>query len=169
MKLWLKKLLETYFPAVKHLTMADQVEAEKWANWMKDQWAKRGLVNLSQQRIPMTETRNAIKQEFGEDHIALVTMNFTEQQWRTMNNPIIDRVQLRNEQVQIIQDPEAIVVKALELLASTYWYDLAAGLVAVTGRRWGMSRRLCQCGNLTLVTSHQTQSQTDSRLLSNLG
>ncbi len=135
MKLWLKQLLETYFPAVKYLTTADQVEAEKWANWMKDQWARRGLVTLSQQRVPMTETRNAIREEFGEDHIALVTMNFTEQQWRTMNNPIIDRVQHRNEQVQIIEDPEAIVVKALELLASSYWYDLAAGLVAVTGRR----------------------------------
>ncbi len=33
----------------------------------------------------------------------------------------------------------------------------------------GMSRRLCQCRNLTLVTSLQTQWQTDSRLLSNLG
>ncbi len=135
MKLWLKQLLETYFPAVKYLTTADQTEAEQWANWMKDQWASRGLVTLSQQRVPMTETRNAIREEFGEDHIALVTMNFTEQQWRTMNGSIIDRVQHRNEQVQIIEDPEAIVVKALELLASSYWYDLAAGLVAVTGRR----------------------------------
>ncbi len=61
----------------------------------------------------------------------------------------MDIKQFEKEQAILLQEPE---------IAQTW----------ITYQR-GMSRRLCQCRNLTLVTSHQTQSQTDSRLLSNLG
>ncbi len=137
MKKWLTELLKLYLPEVADLTDTPdgRATAQQWADWMKTQWAQRGLEALSQQRVPMTETRNFIKEHLGADHVALESMNFTEAQWRVMNEPIIQKVQQRNEQVQLLDDPQAIVQRAGELLDSPYWPELAAGLVAVTGRR----------------------------------
>ncbi len=52
---------------------------------MKAQWGERGLVALSQQRIPMTEGRNFIKENLDPGHVALVTMNFTEAQQKEID------------------------------------------------------------------------------------
>ncbi len=87
MKKWLTELLRLYLPEVANLTDTTngRATAQHWADWMKAQWAQRGLVALSQQRVLMTESRNFIKANLDPGHVALVTMNFTEAQWRIMN------------------------------------------------------------------------------------
>ncbi|MGJ3254635.1 MAG: protelomerase family protein [Elainellaceae cyanobacterium] len=136
---WLEKLIDEYIPAIATLSNTDagHVEAHRWAEWMKEQWAKHGLKSLSQQRNLMTDVRNAIKQRLGEDHFALESMNFAPDEWTHINHSIEDRVAEQNES-QIILSPKtvnAIVYRATNLLVSREWADIAAGLAVLTGRR----------------------------------
>jgi hypothetical protein len=136
-KKWLTSLLNRYLPMVEHLTNDQSgIEAATTAaQWMKGQWVSRGLVALPQQRNPMTETRNFLKQMLGEDHVSLTAMNFTTEQWREMNNITSDRVEERNENQKLITNPQAIVDKAVLLLHSHDWAEIAAGLAVLVGRR----------------------------------
>lgn len=137
MKKWLAVLLDDhYLPAITPLedNEADRAKAEEWATWLKQEWAERGLTGLNQQRTLMTDTRNAVK-AINPHHISLESMNFTTQQWREMNTPTSDAVENRNENQKLIKNPDAIVAKAIELLSSNDWAEVAAGIVVCTGRR----------------------------------
>ena len=140
MRKWLEKLIaEEYMPAIAALkdTPEGRSEAQGWANWMKKQWAKHGLKALKQQRNLMTDVRRAIKERLGPDHFALESMNFTVDEWIQINQPIDDQVANRNEH-QILLDPKnvnALIYRAVNLLDSREWSDIAAGLAVLTGRR----------------------------------
>jgi hypothetical protein len=94
-----------------------------------------GLADLKQQRNLMTDVRSAIKSHLGTDHVALETMNFTVEEWTTINDPIAAQVARRNENVVLLDNPDAIVAQAVRMLESREWADIAAGLVVLTGRR----------------------------------
>ncbi len=138
MRRWLKKLYDhQFFPAVASLgdTPQDRQIAEQWSTWMKRQWHDHGLKQLKQQRNLMTEVRQALKQQLGEDHVVVETMNFSRDEWIQINLSINDRVAARNEQQGLIEQPDAIVDRAKMLLDSRDWSEVAAGLAVVTGRR----------------------------------
>jgi Telomere resolvase len=137
MRRWLQALVDEYLPAIAGLqhTDAGRVEAIVWANWMRQKWADYGLADLKQQRNLMTDVRGVIKAQLGTDHVALEAMNFTMAEWTTMNEPIAAQAARRNENVVLLENPEAIVAQAVRLLESREWADIAAGLVVVTGRR----------------------------------
>jgi prefoldin subunit 5 len=134
---WLKELVDQYLEAIANLenTPVGYAEAARWADWMKSQWAAHGLNTLKQQRNLMTDVRNAVKQQLGEDHMALESMNFTKAEWTQINDPIDQQVATRNENQGLIDNPDAIVQKATALLSSREWTDVAAALAALTGRR----------------------------------
>ncbi|MBD3557326.1 hypothetical protein H6S82_00385 [Planktothrix sp. FACHB-1355] len=136
MKKWLRELLDEFLPSVESLrdTPSDRAAAQRWADWMKGKWVERGLVELKQQKVPMNDTRNAIK-ALDPYHVALEYMNFTPSEWTIVNEPLEQRVADRNENIQLIDDPQAIVDKATELLDSREWNEVAAGLAVLTGRR----------------------------------
>jgi hypothetical protein len=71
----------------------------------------------------------------GTDHVAIETMHFTVAEWTTINDPIAEQVARRNENVVLLDNPDAIVALAVRLLESRQWADIAAGLVVLTGRR----------------------------------
>ncbi len=137
MRKWLKELVDQYLEAIANLenTPVGYAEAARWADWMKSQWAAHGLNTLKQQRNLMTDVRNAVKQQLGEDHMALESMNFTKAEWTQINDPIDQQVATRNENQGLIDNPDAIVQKATALLSSREWTDVAAALAALTGRR----------------------------------
>jgi hypothetical protein len=137
MRKWLQTLVDEYLPAVASLQHSeeDQTQAIVWANWMRQHWAQHGLADLKQQRNLMTDVRNAIKSRLGTDHMALETMNFTVAEWTTINDPIAEQVARRNENIVLLDNPDAIVAQAVRLLESREWADIAAGLVVLTGRR----------------------------------
>ena len=140
MRKWLQELVDKqYLPAIAALqdTPEGRAAAQTWADWMKQQWANHGLKALKQQRNLMTDVRNAIKHQLGEEHFALESMNFTVDEWIQINQPIDDQVANRNEH-QTLLDPKAVnalVTRAVKLLASREWADIAAGLAVLTGRR----------------------------------
>jgi hypothetical protein len=137
MRKWLQPLVDEYLQAVAPLQHSedDRAQAITWAHWMRQRWAKHGLADLKQQRNLMTDVRGAIKSRLGTDHVALETMNFTIEEWTTINAPIAEQVALRNENVVLLNNPDAIVALAVRLLESRQWADIAAGLVVLTGRR----------------------------------
>ncbi|WP_299415051.1 protelomerase family protein [Acaryochloris sp. IP29b_bin.148] len=138
MRRWLKKLYDhPFLPAVAPLnqTPQDRQIAEQWSAWMKQQWHDYGLKHLKQQRNLMTEVRQALKKQLGEDHVAVEAMNFSRDEWIEINLSINDRVAARNEQQGLIEQPDAIVDRAKMLLDHRDWADIAAGLAVLTGRR----------------------------------
>ncbi len=137
MRKWLQTLVDQFLPAVERLqnTPEDRAEGQKWATWMRQQWVEHGLVELKQQRNLMTDVRNAIKRQLGEEHLALDCLNFTVAEWTAINFPIEEQVAQRNEHVVLLENPDAIVAQAVRLLESREWTDVAAGLVVLTGRR----------------------------------
>lgn len=137
MRKWLKELVDQYLEEITNLedTPVGWAEAERWSEWMKSQWVAHGLETLKQQRNLMTDVRNAIKQQLGEDHMVLEYMNFTKAEWTQINDPIDQQVATRNENQGLINNPDAIVEKATELLSSREWADVAAALAVLTGRR----------------------------------
>ena len=137
MRKWLKELVDQYLEAIANIedTPVGYAEAKRWADWMKSQWAAHGLNTLKQQRNLMTDVRNAVKQQLGEDHMALESMNFTKAEWTQINDPIDQQVATRNENQGLIDHPDAIVEKATQLLSSREWADVAAALAVLTGRR----------------------------------
>lgn len=137
MRKWLEELVNQYLEAIANLedTPLGYAEAARWADWMKSQWAAHGLNTLKQQRNLMTDVRNAVKQQLGEDHMALESMNFTKAEWTQINDPIDQQVATRNENQGLIDNPDVIATKATELLSSREWADVAAALAVLTGRR----------------------------------
>ena len=137
MRKWLQTLVDQFLPAVELLqdTPEGRAQGLKWATWMRQQWVEHGLVELKQQRNLMTDVRNAIKSQLGEDHLALDCLNFTVAEWTAINSPIEQQVARRNEHVVLLENPDAIVALAVRLLESREWAEVAAGLVVLTGRR----------------------------------
>jgi Telomere resolvase len=137
MRKWLQALVDQFLPAVAPLqnTSAGRAEVIKWTSWMRQQWVEHGMVNLKQQRNLMTDVRRAIKTQLGEDHLALEYMNFTVAEWIAINSLIEEQVTRRNENVVLLNNPEAIVARAVRLLESREWAEVASGLVVLTGRR----------------------------------
>ncbi|MEM7770034.1 MAG: protelomerase family protein [Cyanobacteria bacterium P01_A01_bin.37] len=138
MRSWLQKHYKHYVKQVEHLTPGDRTEAEQWAQWMRAQWDEYGMTKLTQQKDLMREVRASLKVDLkSDDHIALQTMTFTREEWIEANRRNIQRTASQNEQ-QVILSPKTvntIVSRATQLLASREWYDIAAGLAVLTGRR----------------------------------
>ncbi|MDX2241110.1 MAG: protelomerase family protein [Leptolyngbyaceae cyanobacterium bins.302] len=135
---WLENLIDNeYLPAISRLenTPGGRKDAEKWADWMKQQWEQHGLKTLKQQQSLMDRTRRVIKDQLGDDHFALEFMRFTTEEYVQINNEKQGVVSQRNEQVQFLDNPDAIVAQAVRLLNSPEWSEVAAGLSVLTGRR----------------------------------
>ncbi len=68
-----------------------------------------------------------------KEHLGLKVCNLSEAEWVHMNAVSQGRVQRR--EVQVLDDPEAVVDVAHELLSSQDWAEIAVGLAVCTGRR----------------------------------
>lgn len=135
---WLENLIkDEVLPAVEHSEPTDRGIARLKAlnEDLRNIWSERGFTTLIQQQSLMDSLRRAIKDHLGENHFSLNYIKFSTDEYIEINNIKQSRVQQRNEDVKFIDDPNRIVGKAIELLSSPEWSDLAAGLAVVTGRR----------------------------------
>jgi hypothetical protein len=83
----------------------------------------------------MDTTRRALKDRLGENHFSLDYIKFSTEEYIELNNLKQGRVELKNEQIQFLDDPDAIVERAIALLDSPEWSEIAAALSVLTGRR----------------------------------
>jgi hypothetical protein len=71
----------------------------------------------------------------GENHFSLDYIKFDTDEYIQLNDVKQGQVALRNEQIRFLDNPDAIVEKAIALLDSPEWSEIAAGLSVLTGRR----------------------------------
>ncbi|NJL23481.1 MAG: hypothetical protein HC895_25945 [Leptolyngbyaceae cyanobacterium SM1_3_5] len=135
---WLEAAIKNnYIPAIQELddTPAGHQAATELNQRIRQQWHDRGSTALTQQQSLVDDTRKALKAALGEDHWALNYIGFSRDESIELNNIKQGRVSERNESVQQIEKPDEIVAKAVRLLDSPEWADMAAGLAVLTGRR----------------------------------
>lgn len=132
---WLAHNLETdYLPEIERSGNKPK-QLSKLCASMRAHWADRGLSSLSAQGDCMAQVRRAIKDHFGQDHLSLQFIDLSREEYIQLNNQRQESVSSRNEAVQFLDAPEAIVSTAVRLLESPEWAEVAAGLSVLTGRR----------------------------------
>ena len=148
-KKWLAERWETLLPTIATLGKDQDGELQQLceaelANWR----ARPTMKSASALRIPLTETRNKIRElpltpqnkwtnprTKKPEHLALKYLNVSPEEWASWNAPSEDRLQERLENVQLVHDPEGVVTTAIKLLKSQKWDEIAVGLAVTTGRR----------------------------------
>lgn len=146
---WLESALDTdWLPMIRHLnnTKRGRQKADQMCQDLRRWWSSRGLTTLRQQQSLMDITRKKIKQQLGEDHWVLDHIKFSTQEYIDLNIDKQQSVAQRNEHIQFIDNPDAIVNQAVRLLESPEWADICAGLAVLTGRR---SSELLSTANFT--------------------
>jgi hypothetical protein len=135
---WLNDAIANeYLPFLSSLSddEAGRAEAQEFNQTIRDSWAQRGLSTVAQQQSLMDTTRRSLKDHLGENHFCLDYIKFSTEEYIELNNLKQGRVELKNEQIQFLDDPDAIVGKASALLDSPEWSEIAAALSVLTGRR----------------------------------
>lgn len=125
---WLQNLLSELLPNLPK----DSQDCCDWFDLILEAFEHRQLIEPSQQKNYLTDVRNAIK-VLDPHHPALNIVKFDKETWVEINNANSDRIAQRH--TQFLSDPQAIVNRAVELLNSFQWSEIAAGLAVVTGRR----------------------------------
>jgi hypothetical protein len=133
-KKWLLEMMATWLPRVVVLGDGDADEGAALATELKSRWVERGLITVLQQQNPMTDVRNLIK-VVDPAHPALAWVGFSTAEYIDKATKTQDNLEERLGNTQFLQDPDAIIERAISLLGATHWAQIAAGLVALTGRR----------------------------------
>jgi Telomere resolvase len=135
---WLDNLLEDkYLPELEKLQDSPEgiEQATALGTALRTDWERDGKTTLRQQQSLMAHTRNVLKAKFGDNHFILDCIKFSTAEYIQLNSEMQGVVALRNENIQYLNDPQALVDKAIQLLDSPEWADIAAALSVLTGRR----------------------------------
>jgi hypothetical protein len=169
---WLETAIATeYLPFLASLDDNEKghAEAEQFNEVIRSAWAARNLSELSQQQSLMDTTRRAIKDHLGENHFSLNYIKFTTDEYILLNDAKQGRVAERNEQVQFLDDPDAIVVRAIALLNSPEWSEIAAGLSVLIGRRSSellSTARFTKCSKWSVTFTGALKRRSETQILS---
>ena len=130
---WLSTWLHEYLPEMKDVqdTPEGHAAAQAWAERLQQQFVDRDLIFPKQQFQYRNSIANAIK-SFDPHNPALRYVQTTTEQWVDINN---DRQNPGDRTTKFITNPDALVERAIALLRSSDWADVAAGLAVVVGRR----------------------------------
>jgi Telomere resolvase len=135
---WLDNLLDDkYLPELEklHDSPAGREQASVLGAALRADWERDGKTTLRQQQSLMAHTRNVLKAKFGDHHFTLDCIKFSKEEYIQLNNEMQGVVAERNENIQYLNDPQALVDKSIQLLDSPEWADIAAALSVLTGRR----------------------------------
>jgi hypothetical protein len=135
---WLDNLLQDkYLPLLEKLqdSPAGKEQAMALCASLRTDWERDGKTTLRQQQSLMAHTRNVLKAKFGDSHFILDCIKFSKDEYIQLNNEMQGVVAERNENIQYLNDPQPLVDKAIQLLDSPEWADIAAALSVLTGRR----------------------------------
>jgi hypothetical protein len=135
---WLQAAINNdYLPAIAALknTAQGRRKAEALDLRIRQDWDEHGATALSQKQGLSDELRRYLKDHLGEDHWVLDYLGLTTEEYAEINELKQGRVAKRNEATQQLDNPDAIVAKAVELIGKPGWDDIAAGLAVLTGRR----------------------------------
>lgn len=134
-KKWLQERWEPFFTAL--VECENEQEVQEICESELDSWRSVRKLTENSMRVPMTDTRREMQARLSGDVLtwALNHLNFSEEQWASVNAPSVQATAERLENVQMIHEPQAIAQKAHELIQSSRWQEVAVGLLVLTGRR----------------------------------
>src|SRR6202158_4756382 len=135
---WLVKRWAILFSALEQA--GTQAEIEALCKAEIQAWREQpGIKQESSLRNPMNESRNEVRKRLHGDRQVwtLKHLAFSEEWYKQHNAPSRVALENRLEHQQLLQDPDALVAKGVELLTSEQWADIAVGLAVCTGRRPG--------------------------------
>src|SRR4051794_13982417 len=91
---WLNAYLSAHLSELEGVTATPEGRAKgrRWFKALTDYFTNRNLKTPRQQKGYVVQTRNAIRQRFGQDHPALEVVRFDEATWVQINQPTHDRV-----------------------------------------------------------------------------
>lgn len=127
---WLQDYLAENLPSL----FLPDANYQAWFDDFIQTLESKQLSKPSQQKNYLTNVRNAIK-VIDPDHPALGVIKFSRETWIEINQTDRDRIAERT--TKLIENPNAIVSKAIELVKTNNWSNIAAGLAVLTGRRCG--------------------------------
>jgi hypothetical protein len=169
---WLNEAIANeYLPFLSCLSddEAGRAEAQEFNQTIRNSWAQRGLSTVAQQQSLMDTTRRSLKDQLGENHFCLDYIKFSTEEYIELNNLKQGRVELKNEQIQFLDDPHAIVEKAIALLDSPEWSEMAAALSVLTGRRSSeilSTARFSQCSDWSVTFTGALKRGGETQVLS---
>ena len=169
---WLNDAIANeYLPFLDSLNddEAGRAKAKEFNQTIRNFWAERGLSTVAQQQSLMDTTRRSIKDLLGEKHFSLDYIKFSTEEYIELNNLKQGRVELKNEQIQFLDDPDAIVEKAIALLDSPEWSEIAAALSVLTGRRSSeilSTARFVQCSDWSVTFTGALKRGGETQVLS---
>jgi hypothetical protein len=169
---WLNDAIANeYLPFLSSLSddEAGRAEAQEFNQTIRNSWAERGLSTIAQQQSLMDTTRRSLKDHLGENHFCLDYIKFSTEEYIELNNLKQGRIELKNEQIQFLDDPHAIVKKAIALLDSPEWSEMAAALSVLTGRRSSeilSTARFSQCTDWSVTFTGALKRGGETQVLS---
>ena len=148
---WLEQYWQEYFVPVieqadqQHLEVLRAVFAQALTDWRgRPRMSANTLatyVTMTRdwiRSLPLSPERSVINATTKEvEHVALTYFTLMPQEWAAGKVPTMQRVEVRNVQMQTIADPGPLVEQIHQVLARPQWEAIAAGLAAATGRRIG--------------------------------
>lgn len=169
-KAWLRERWTTFFQVLEGLTVEQEEEIKRLCEIEKESIRNRPTMkSLSSLKEPMSDTRNALIAFFKDkltpenswenkklkrrEHLSLKYMNWSEDEWSSMDQESEKRHQERLQfGVQLLDNPAEIVATAQQLLSSAAWSDIAVGLAVLTGRRLSEVLKTGKFSKKTLYT-----------------
>jgi hypothetical protein len=147
---WLAERMDAFVEAVAPLGMEQEQAIAALCEREIAAWRARPTMRVAASlKVPMTDARNVLRSRLAvsdqnswfnpqtgqREHLALKYLNFSNEEWLSINAPSEEALRLRREDPGYVPDPDAVVAKAASLLSSSYWQDVVLGLSVVTGRR----------------------------------
>lgn len=128
---------DTFLESVQDLTTNDLNLAQSAAATVRATWTANGKTKLTQHRTLMQAFRKRLKQDLPADHVGLIALNLSTEEWTESARSTTQFTPDLNEHQQILSPDavNAILTKATQLLSDDYWRNVASALALLTGRR----------------------------------
>lgn len=87
--------------------------------------------------LPMTKVNSMSSGDGQCQHLALIYFNFPAEHWAELTMRSQSKLEMRNRDLIPISDPQGVIARGRELLSHPDWAAIAAGIIAMVGRRVG--------------------------------
>jgi hypothetical protein len=143
---WVAEEMQTFLPKIQSLKSEKEVREaceEVVAAWRQRYPNGNSLRNpITQARkalrtLPLTKKLSYLTEKGEQEHVALKYFNLSEAEWIALNAQSEASLDERMTNQRFLQDPDALVARARQLLTSTAWPEVAVGITVCTGRRLG--------------------------------
>jgi hypothetical protein len=127
---WVQQFIRIYLPQLHDQT----ITPEEFTVTLEQEFEARGLKTLSQQKNYRSNVVQALK-VIDDKHPAIALVSLSTEEYRELNDAQRSRLAERETKYFTSTQAENLVKQATQLLDSSEWSDVGAGLAVLVGRR----------------------------------